>query len=86
MGSRERNYVILDLLCGLRVSEVELIRECRDPLNSFLKRNVFLVWREEIDAQTALGVRFIFWGLIKMILTARHQALAEDARERIEQL
>lgn len=47
--------MILNLLRGGRVSEEELICEIGDPLDKFLERNIFLVWREEADAQAANG-------------------------------
>ena len=60
MGSRDRNYVVLNLLRGRRIGEVELVREIGDLLDEFFERNIFLVWREVSDAQATIGVWFVF--------------------------
>lgn len=57
----ERNHMVLDLLCGRRVGEVELVREIGEPPDQFLERNIFSIWREEADAQTAIDVRSVYW-------------------------
>jgi hypothetical protein len=51
--------MIVDLLGGRRVSEVELVREIRDLFGKLFERNVFRPGREEADAQAGVNVRFV---------------------------
>ena len=79
--------MILNLLSGRRIGEKDLVREIRHLLGNLFGGDIFLVWREEADAQAAIdrGLDLSPERRVKGTLTERHLTPAEGARERNEQ-
>jgi len=79
--------MILNLLSGRGIGEVELIREIGRFLGNLFGRNIFLPWREEADTQTVIdeGLGLPPERRAKETLTERHPAPAGGARGRNEQ-
>ena len=55
VGNEGKNYVILDLFRGRRISEDELVREIGHLPDDIFEGDVFLAGREEADTQAVIG-------------------------------